>query len=122
MGIKKNILLVENDIPSKIVIMHFLQNEYEVDHAIDGITALKLIEKKQYSVILMDIDLGPGMDGLEAVNAIKKIPGYSDIPIVAVTAYAMIGDKEKFLAKGCTHYISKPFIKPELLSLLKDII
>ncbi len=122
MGINKKILLVENDIPSQVVINYFLQDDYAVDHAADGKTALQLIEKNKYSVVLMDIDLGPGMNGLEAANEIRKIEGYKDIPIVAVTAYAMKGDKEKFLRNGCTHYISKPFIKTELLTLLKNII
>ena len=56
----------------------------------------------------MDIGL-KGMSGLDAAQEIKKLPGYKDTPIVAVTAYAMVGDKEKFLEGGCTHYISKPF-------------
>ena len=117
----KNILLVENDYLSNSVVKFYLQNNYDVDYALDGMTALKLVNEKKYSVILMDIDLGPGMNGLEVISKIKKLPQYKNIPIVAVTAYAMRGDKEKFLECGCSYYISKPFLKDELLSLLNSI-
>ena len=119
---KKNILLVENDIYSVKVIAYFLKDSFNVDHAPDGLTALKLAQSKKYSIILMDIDLGIGMNGLETANKINRIPGLENLPIVAVTAYALPGDREKFLAKGCTHYISKPFKKDEILTLLNDII
>jgi CheY-like chemotaxis protein len=69
----------------------------------------------------MDIDLGMGINGIETTQRIRKIPGYEKIPIVAVTAYAMTGDKEKFLAAGCSHYIAKPFPKDKLVSLVKEI-
>ena len=121
MGKTKKILFVENDIPSVKVIKFYLQNEYEIDYAYNGIDALKLVNEKKYTVILMDIDLGEGMNGLKTAHEIRNVPGYKDIPIVAVTAYAMRGDQENFLANGCTHYISKPFLKNELLSLLKSI-
>jgi two-component system, cell cycle response regulator DivK len=117
----KKILLVENDIPSIKVIKYFLHEDYDVDHALNGISALKLVKEKKYSVILMDIGLGPGINGLEVISTIKNLPGYKNVPIVAVTAHAMSGDKEKFLEHGCSHYISKPFFKNELLSLLNSI-
>jgi two-component system cell cycle response regulator DivK len=69
----------------------------------------------------MDIGLGPGMNGLEVISRIKNLPEYKNVPIVAVTAHAMRGDKEKFLKHGCSNYISKPFLKEELLSLVKSI-
>ena len=122
MGKNKKILLVENDVQSVKVIKYFLHEDYDVDHAFDGISALKLIKENKYSVILMDINLGLGMNGLEVISKIKNLPGYKNVPIVAVTAHAMSGDKEKFLEYGCSHYLSKPFFKNELLSLLTSII
>ena len=68
-----------------------------------------------------EVDLGFGMNGLEVAQKIKKITGYENVPIIAVTAYAMMGDKEKFLAAGCSHYIAKPFDKFALIDLLEDI-
>ena len=81
-----------------------------------------MAEKKNYSAILVDINLGFGMNGIEAINEIKKIKGYSSIPIIAVTAYALYGDREKFLSQGCTHYISKPFNKEEITELLDKVL
>ncbi len=117
-----SLLLVENDLPSINIIKIYLQDKYNVDAAIDGLTALQMAEQKIYSAILMDIDLGFGMNGLDVAQKIKKMHGYENIPIIAVTAYAMLGDREKFLSAGCTHYIAKPFEKFALVELLEEIL
>ena len=118
---KYSLLLVENDIPSIDIIKIYLQEGYEVDTALDGLTAMQMVEKKKYDAVLMDIDLGFGMNGLEVTQKIKEIKSYENVPIIAVTAYAMLGDREKFLAAGCTHYIAKPFDKIALIDLLEEI-
>ena len=118
----KNVLLVENDDMSIKVVLYFLKNDYKVDVAKDGIIALQMIKEKKYSAILMDIELGSPMNGLELVNRINEFPDYKNIPVVAVTAYDLQGDREKFLAQGCTDYISKPFNKKEIIMLLKNIL
>ena len=115
-----SLLLVENDIPSVEIIKIYLQNKYNIDSAVDGLTALKMVAEKKYSAILMDIDLGFGMNGIEVAQKIRKLEGYENIPIIAVTAYAMMGDKEKFLNAGCTHYIAKPFDRNALVDLLGE--
>ena len=76
---------------------------------------------KIYDIILMDINLGKGMDGIQATQEIRKIKGYKKTPIVALTAYAREGDKEEFLAGGCTHYLGKPFTVKQLLDLIENI-
>ena len=70
----------------------------------------------------MDINLGLGISGLDAVNEIRSINGYAKVPIVALTAFAMRGDREEFLKAGCTHYLSKPFTKEKIVDLIKRII
>ncbi|HVO74400.1 MAG TPA: PAS domain S-box protein, partial [Ignavibacteriaceae bacterium] len=117
-----DILLVENDNPSIGIITLYLQNLCKVDVAKDGMTAVEMATEKYYKAILMDIDLGFGMNGLEAAKRIKSLPQYVNTPIIAVTAYALIGDKERFLAEGCTHYISKPFTKDELQNLVSQVL
>jgi CheY-like chemotaxis protein len=104
------------------VIEFFLKDLYEIESVADGETAIKMAERKKYSAVLMDIDLGAGMTGLEAAKQIKEIPGYNNTPIIAVTALAMKGNREKFLAEGCTHYLAKPFDKKTLIKFLKDIL
>ena len=79
-----------------------------------------MVKQKKYDAILMDIHLGIGKSGIEAANEIKLLKDYSNVPIIAMTAYAMLEDKENFLNAGCTHYLSKPFTKNEILNILKE--
>ncbi|HEY5534194.1 MAG TPA: response regulator, partial [Ignavibacteria bacterium] len=72
-------------------------------------------KNNEYALILLDINLKKGISGLEVLSEIRKIPYYKDIPVIALTAFAMAGDEEEFRAGGCTDYISKPFKKEMLL-------
>ncbi len=117
-----NLLLVEDNVENKDVITYFIRAISKVDSTIDGPSAIEMAKAKKYDIILMDINLGLGMNGLETTKRIRMIEGYEKIPIVAVTAYAMVGDKEIFIDAGCTHYISKPFSKQEIVDLIKSII
>jgi len=116
------ILYVEDDDISQKVIGTIVSNLYKIEFAENGESAIELAKKKKYDIILMDINLHGKLNGLETTKEIKKISEYKNTPIIAVTAYAMVGDKEKILLEGCTHYISKPFARSELLSLLKDVL
>ena len=118
---KKKILLVEDDEDNQAAIKMILKNICELEITDNGTEAIEMAGKFRYTAILMDIGL-KGMSGLETAQEIKKISGYESTPIVAVTAYAMVGDKEKFLSEGCTHYISKPFKANEFRELVKSLI
>ncbi|GFO96150.1 signal transduction histidine kinase [groundwater metagenome] len=69
--------------------------------------AIRMVEKEIYDLILMDIEL-PDMDGVAVTKIIKSKPEYKDTPVIALTAYAMKGDRERFLGEGFDDYISKP--------------
>ncbi len=116
------ILMVENDPASRKVTSLFLKDYYNLTFAETGEEALEKAKEKIYHAILMDINLGRGLTGVEAAKMIKKFNGYEKIPIIALTAFAMAGEKEEFLKNGCTHYLSKPFRKDDILKLLKEII
>jgi CheY-like chemotaxis protein len=116
------LLLVEDDSLSRDITTISLKKICEFDIAKDGETAIKLAGEKKYPVILMDIALGYSMNGIEAVRLIRKIPGYKNTPIVALTAFAMEGDKEIFLSQGMTHYVSKPFVIKDLKNLITEIL
>ncbi len=115
---KQKILLVEDNKTNKVLIKRFLQTHFDVDDVSSGMEALKAIPKEKYVLIMMDINLGIGMNGLETAREIRKLPAYKTIPIVAVTGYALAGEKEKILANGFTDYISKPFTREQLLEVL----
>ncbi len=116
-----NILLVEDDPINANVINLFLKGYYEIDHSSTASKAIEMVKAKKYDVILMDINL-KGMNGLDAVKIIRQHKEYSATPVVAVTAYAMVGDKKRFLENGCTHYLPKPFTKRDIVELLDSIL
>jgi CheY-like chemotaxis protein len=114
-------LLVENDQPSRDVVKIFLRNVCNLEFAVNADEAIEKINSSQYDIILMDINLGRGMSGIELTRLIRSEKRYEQTPIIALTAYAMAGDKENFLAAGCTHYIAKPFNKEMLIKLINKI-
>ncbi len=116
------ILLVEDNEMNKEVVKIYLKNICQVDYAKDDKTAIQLSAQKKYKTVLMDINLGNGLSGIEVMKKIKELNGYNDIPFVAITGYAMHGDKEKLLEEGCSYYLSKPFLKKDLIELVEKLI
>ena len=109
----KKILVVEDNETNMYLWRRILKNGgYEVIPATSGEEAIELAIKEKPDLILMDIQL-PGIDGLEATRRIRKSEVDGEIPIIAITSYAMTGDKEKALSAGYTGYIEKP-IDPEV--------
>jgi CheY-like chemotaxis protein len=112
---------VEDDPVNAAVITNFLEDYLNTDCVSDGNAAVKVCNSLKYDAVLMDINL-KGIDGVETLRQLRKIDNhYANIPVIATTAYAMTGDREKFLSLGFTHYISKPFDCPQLLTLLTNI-
>jgi len=116
------VLLVEDNQANRLLINRMLAKDFEVKEAEDGFAALAIVSTKIFNLVLMDINLGSGLDGIETMLKIRKIPGYADIPIIAVTAFAMSGDRERLLAKGFDDYLQKPFTNAELSKLVKKLI
>lgn len=115
------ILYVEDDKYALDVVRRTLSKFYQIDLAENAETALSKVNQNKYDIILMDINLRHGMDGIELTQVIREIPHYKKIPVVAVTSYAKGEDKDEFLSKGFSHYISKPFAPAELINLLKNV-
>jgi two-component system, cell cycle response regulator DivK len=105
---KNTILYVEDNPDNRILIRRVLESEgYAVIEAINAAQALELLESNNINLVLMDINM-PDMDGYALTAKIKAIQKFSKIPIVAVTANVMRGDREKSLEAGCDGYIQKP--------------
>lgn len=119
---KKSILLVENDELNVTIIKKYLYEKYLVEHVWNGEAAVKIAGEKKFDAVLMDINLGKGLDGLAATKWIRSCPLNSETPVIAMTAYAMPQDRATFLEGGCSHYLSKPFRQIELLRLLEDVL
>jgi CheY-like chemotaxis protein len=93
-------------------------NQHTITSYMEGEIALEELSKRQFDLILMDIELAGEINGLQVVRELRK-RGIST-PIIAVTAYAMLGDRERCIEAGCTGYLSKPISIPETLELLKQ--
>jgi CheY-like chemotaxis protein len=114
------ILLIEDDAINANVIQRFLKKNYQVDIGINGLKGLELAESNNYCLILLDINLGRGISGIEVLNQLKKMDKLANIPIIASTAYTMKGDKEKLLNAGFDDYISKPYTMDEILIKINE--
>lgn len=108
----KKILYIEDNEQNLYLVTFLLQKHgYRVYSATDGQQGIDLAAVEKPDLILLDIQL-PGMDGYAVARTLRSIVGLAATPIVAVTSYAMAGDREKALASGCTGYIEKP-INPD---------
>ncbi|HAG85746.1 MAG TPA: two-component system response regulator [Cyanobacteria bacterium UBA12227] len=116
------ILLVEDNEMNRDMLSRRLQRKgYEVLIAIDGKQGVELALSENPNLILMDMSL-PVMDGWEAAQQLKTIPETMDIPIIALTAHAMAGDREKCLAVGCNDYETKPVEFSRLLGKIQALL
>lgn len=115
-------LLVDDDPLVYPVLKRYLEGKIELEIVSDGEFAINFCKNKKYDLVFMDINLRKGLDGKQITGELRKINGYESTPIIAITAYAMSGDKEEFLAAGCSHYISKPFTKEDILKLIDEIL
>jgi two-component system cell cycle response regulator DivK len=110
--VKTKVLLIEDNAQNRYLVTFLLEaHGYEVVPAPDGALGIDLAGRTLPQLILLDIQL-PTMDGYAVARALRKNPDLSTTPIVAVTSYAMSGDREKAIAAGCNGYIEKP-INPE---------
>ena len=110
----KKIVVVEDNHDNADLIEAFLEDLYELVFAYDGKVGLEKILLEKPDLVLLDISL-PEMDGNEVVKAIRANSTISTIPVIALTAHAMLGDKDDFLKKGFTDYMSKPIQDEDIL-------
>ncbi len=110
----KNVMVVEDNEKNRKLVRVVLKSKgYNVIEATTGEEALNILKNQKPNIILMDIQL-PGIDGLTLIKQIKADATTKEIPIIAVTAYAMKGDEQKILDTGCEAYMSKPINTQEL--------
>jgi len=103
----KRVLIVEDVELNRDLLVQLLEEDYELLTATNGAAGVELAERERPDLILMDLSL-PVVDGWEATRRIKANPALRHIPIIALTAHAMMGDEDKARAAGCDDYLSKP--------------
>jgi len=115
---KGTILYVEDNIDNRTLVRRILLSEdYDLIEATNAAECLKVLENTKPDLILMDINM-PDMDGYTLTAKIKTTPGFERVPILALTANVMRGDKEKTLEAGCDGYIQKPL---DIDQLIKEV-
>lgn len=116
------ILLVEDNEMNRDMLSRRLQRKgYEIVIAVNGQEGIDLTVSESPDIVLMDISL-PVVDGLEATRQLKANPQTCSIPIIALTAHAMSGDRERSLEAGCDDYDTKPIELPRLLSKIEALL
>lgn len=116
---KRKILVIEDNEQNLYLVRFILErSDYEVFAATDGLTGIELASRLKPDLILLDIQL-PGMDGYTVARSLRKNPDFVDTPIVAVTSYAMPGDREKTIESGCSDYIEKPIDPDTFITKVK---
>lgn len=104
----RRILLIEDNEQNRYLVTFLLAGRgWEVIHAFDGPSGLALASETEPALILLDIQL-PGMDGYAVARALRADPRLATVPVIAVTSYAMAGDRERCLEAGCSGYLEKP--------------
>jgi len=111
----KKVLVVEDVDFNRDLVVQLLEDKYHVIEAVNGKEGVELAERERPELILMDLSL-PVMDGWEATRRIKANPDLRSIPVIALTAHAMVGDEKKALAAGCDDYLVKPLDEDALMA------
>lgn len=113
------ILNVEDNRQNRQLMQAFMESQpYSLLEAHDGMSALKILDTSAVDLILMDINL-PDLDGLTLTRMIRESTEYADLPIIAVTADYMHGDRQKCIEAGCDAYVAKPIMRIELFNQIR---
>jgi len=110
----RNIAVVEDNPDNRLLLQVLLGDRYSITEYETGILALEGFQTSVPELVLLDISL-PGMDGTEVLQRMKKESKLASVPVIAVTAHAMTGDRERFLEMGFDAYITKPIVDEKVL-------
>ncbi|OLC32106.1 MAG: hypothetical protein AUG08_14170 [Acidobacteria bacterium 13_1_20CM_2_55_15] len=110
----RKVAVVDDNADNRLIIRTILEDQYEVMEFSNGIEAIDGFRKDKPDIVILDISL-PEMDGTEILRRIRDDSELHDLPVVALTAHAMVGDREKYLAAGFNDYIAKPILDMNIL-------
>jgi CheY-like chemotaxis protein len=119
--VAKILIVEDNEMNRDMLARRLARRGYQVLVAVDGAEGIASAQKQVPDLILMDMSL-PVVDGWEATRRLKADPGTASIPIVALTAHAMAGDRDKALNAGCDAYETKPVELPRLLEKMQELL
>jgi len=123
--VKPRILAVEDNSETQLLLKHLLQSEFDVVVASGVDEAMQAADQAaqegaDFNVLLLDINLSEQRTGTDLLRLLRQRDDMCDVPAIALTAYAMPGDREDFLASGFNHYVSKPFTRSDLTEAIES--
>ena len=110
----RKIAVVDDNADNRLIIRTILEDQYEIIEFASGLEAIEGFRQNKPNVVILDISL-PEMDGTEILRRIRDDPQLHDLPVIALTAHAMVGDREKYLAAGFNDYVAKPILDMSVL-------
>lgn len=119
---RPGILVLEDNPESRLLLRHLLKKDFEATIVAGADDAIACAEQQSFDVALLDINLGERRTGVDVLRLLRGLPGFGQTPALACTAYALPGDREHFLEVGFVDYVSKPFVKSDLLAALHQAI
>jgi CheY-like chemotaxis protein len=112
------VLVLEDNAESRLLLRHLLRRDFDAT-LVGGVDeALAAAQSRSFDIALLDINLGEKRTGVDVLQLLRTMPQHRDLPALACTAYALPGDRERFLNAGFVDYVSKPFVKAELMAAL----
>lgn len=117
-----HLLIVEDNEETQLLLHHQLNEHFALTMAKDVNEALDLADAHAYDALLIDINLGGERTGIDLLQELRARDSFESIPAIAVTAYAMPGDRERLLEAGFDAYLGKPYSRDELLKAIRDVL
>jgi CheY-like chemotaxis protein len=114
MGMKPKIAVVEDNIDNRLLVQALLDEMYEISEYENGMEVVEGLADDIPDLVLLDISL-PGMDGTEVLQWVRSQEQLRDLPVIALTAHAMSGDRERYLEMGFDEYVTKPIVDEDVL-------
>lgn len=118
----EHILVVEDNADTQILLRYLLETRFLLEVVTRVGDALEKTSERIFDLLLVDINLGEERTGVDLLNILRDNDTYAHVPMVAITAYAMPGDYERFISMGFDGYVSKPFTRIELMKAIDDIL
>lgn len=118
----EHILVVEDNADTQILLRYLLESRFLLEVVTRVGDALEKTSERNFDLLLVDINLGEERTGVDLLNILRENDTYAQTPMVAITAYAMPGDYERFISMGFDGYVSKPFTRVELMSAIDKIL
>ena len=117
---RQKILLIEDNYDTQLIFKIYLRELYELEIAETAEDGIELLKKNNYNLLILDINLPGKLDGSAVLNELRNEMNRKDFPVLVVTAYAMKGDREKYLSQGANDYLPKPIMKDDFMDRVRN--